>query len=292
MGRGAPIVGVHDVDGDNWPGGIRLDIALEIGPLKVAWYGIFISLAVIAAVAVASLEAKRRGHSTDHLLNMLLLVLPLGIIGARVYHVIDQWGFYSQNPGLIIGGRGLGIFGAVIGGAVGLIVYTKWKRLSTLTWLDICAPGLIIAQAIGRWGNFFNQELYGYPTDLPWGVYIDPAHRIAGFEMYEHFHPLFLYESALNLVGFALLLITARKFGKRLLPGELFVGYVVYYGVVRFVLEGFKIDVWQLGGVPTARWLTLIAIIVAITLTVIRRRRHSATPEQEHTTSSPPEQGA
>jgi phosphatidylglycerol:prolipoprotein diacylglycerol transferase len=252
-----------------------MDIAFQIGPLRVAWYGIFISLAVVGAVAIASLEARRKGESTDHILNMLLLLLPLGIIGARVYHVIDQWAFYSQNPGLIIGGRGLGIFGAVMGGAVGLIIYTRWKRLSTLTWLDICAPGLIAAQAIGRWGNFFNQELYGYPTDLPWGIYIDPAHRLAGFQMYEHFHPLFLYESLLNLVGLGLILFAGRRFGKRLLPGELFIGYVIYYGVVRFVLEGFKIEVWTLGGFPTARWITLVAVLLAVALTIVRRLRQS-----------------
>jgi phosphatidylglycerol---prolipoprotein diacylglyceryl transferase len=230
-----------------------------------------IALAVAAAVLIASFEARRRGQSVDDLLNMLLLILPLGIVGARLYHVIDQWAYYSQNPSQIIGGRGLGIFGAVIGGAIGLIIYTRWKKLSTLTWLDIVAPGLILAQAIGRWGNFFNQELYGYPTNLPWGIYIDPAHRLPGFENYTHFHPLFLYESLLNLIGFGLLMYVGRKYGKRLLPGELFVGYVIYYGIVRFILEGFKIEVWKLGGFPTARWVVIVAIVVALGATVARR---------------------
>jgi len=251
------------------------EIAFKIGPIQVAWYGIFIAMAVAAAVTVASFEARRRGESVDHLLNMLLLILPLGIVGARLYHVIDQWSYYSQNPGLIIGGRGLGIYGAVIGGAVGLIVYTKWKRLSTLRWLDIVAPGLILAQAIGRWGNFFNQELYGYPTNLPWAVYIDPAHRLPGFESYSHFQPLFLYESLLNLLGFGILLYVSRKYGKRLLPGELFIGYVIYYGIVRFILEGFKIDVWKLAGFPTARWIALLGIAVCIIILVVRRVHHS-----------------
>lgn len=146
-----------------------MDIAFQIGPVRVAWYGILIAAAVAAAVGIAAIEARRKNESVDDLLNMLLLILPLGIIGARLYHVIDQWNaIYSKDPMQIIGGRGLGIFGAVIGGAIGLIIYTRWKKLSTLKWLDIVAPGLILAQAIGRWGNFFNQELYGYPTDLPW----------------------------------------------------------------------------------------------------------------------------
>jgi len=252
-----------------------MEIAFKIGPLQVAWYGIFIAVAVAAAVGVASIEARRKGESVDHLLNMLLLILPLGIVGARLYHVIDQWGYYSQHLGAIIGGRGLGIYGAVIGGAIGLIIYTKWKKLSTLGWLDITAPGLILAQAIGRWGNFFNQELYGYPTDLPWGVYIEPAYRLPGFESYSHFHPLFLYESLLNLVGFGLLMFIGRRYVKRLLPGELFIGYVIYYGIVRFVLEGFKIEVWRLAGFPTARWIALIAMVACVIIVVVRRRRAS-----------------
>jgi phosphatidylglycerol---prolipoprotein diacylglyceryl transferase len=248
-----------------------LEIAFSIGPIQVAWYGIFISVGVIAAVIIASIEARRRGESIDHLINMLILILPLGIIGARMYHVIDQWQYYSQNPGEIIGGRGLGIYGAVIGGAIGLIIYTKWKKLSTLRWLDIVAPGLILAQAIGRWGNFFNQELYGYPTNLPWGIYIDPEHRLPGYEAYTHFHPLFLYESLLNIVGFGLLMFIGRRYGKKLLNGEIFGLYIIYYGIVRFILEGYKIDVWKLAGFPTARWISGIAIIIVIAIIIIRR---------------------
>jgi phosphatidylglycerol---prolipoprotein diacylglyceryl transferase len=249
-----------------------LEIAFQIGPVKVAWYGICIAAAVAAAVGIASMEARRKKESVDHLLNMLLLVLPLGIIGARLYHVIDQWSaVYSRDPMQIIGGRGLGIFGAVIGGAVGLIIYTKWKKLSTLTWLDIVAPGLILAQAIGRWGNFFNQELYGYPTELPWGIYIDPAHRIPGFQNYDRFHPLFFYESVLNIIGFGLLMLIGRRYARRLLPGELFAGYVIYYGVVRFFLEGFKPEVWRIAGFPTAQWIAIITVAAALAITVLRR---------------------
>lgn len=135
---------------------------------------------VLACLIVAYFEVKRRGEPLHHLLNMALIVIPLGVIGARLYNVIDQWDYYSQNPSAIFGLAGLGIYGAVIGGAIGVIIYTKWRKISTLRWLDIIAPGLILAQAIGRWGNFFNQELYGYPTNLPWAIYIDPAHRLPG----------------------------------------------------------------------------------------------------------------
>ncbi len=252
-----------------------MGIAFEIGPIKVAWYGIFISIGVLAAVLIASREAKRRGESVDHLINSLFLILPLGIIGARLYHVIDEWSYYAQFPAEIIGGRGLGIYGAVIGGAIGLIIYTNWKKLNTLRWLDIAAPGLILAQAIGRWGNYFNQELFGYPTDLPWGVYINPENRPDQFVSYEKFHPLFLYESLLNLTGFILLLYVGRKYKHKLLNGEIFGIYIIYYGIIRIILEGFRYDVWRLAGIPTAHWISGLAIVAVVIITVYRRHRKS-----------------
>ena len=159
-----------------------MDIAFYLGTLAIHWYGILIALAVITAISIAIIEAKRRGQYAEQVFNLALIVIPLGAIGARLYHVIDEWEYYIHNPALIIGGQGLGIFGAIIGGTIGLIVYTKWRKLNTLRWLDITAPGLLLAQAIGRWGNFFNQELYGYPTDLPWALYIDPNHRLSNVE--------------------------------------------------------------------------------------------------------------
>ena len=249
-------------------------VAISIGGLTVGWYGIMITIGVLSALGIALIETKRRGEPAEHIINMALFAIPLGIIGARLYHVIDQWEYYIQNPGLIIGGRGLGIFGAIIGGVLGLIIYTWWKKLNTLRWLDIVAPGLILAQAIGRWGNFFNQELYGYPTDLPWAIYIDPAHRLPGYENYTHFHPLFLYESLWNLLGFAMLMLLGRKLRSRLRDGDIFFLYLIHYSIGRFFLEGLKLDVWTLGGIPTARWITSLAVVVAIIVMVIRHHKH------------------
>jgi phosphatidylglycerol:prolipoprotein diacylglycerol transferase len=250
------------------------EVAFRIGGLTVGWYGIMIAIGVLAALGIALIETKRRGEHTGHIINMALLAIPLGAIGARLYHVIDRWEYYIRNPGLIIGGRGLGIFGAIIGGALGLIIYTWWKKLNTLRWLDIVTPGLLLAQAIGRWGNFFNQELYGYPTDLPWAIYIDPAHRLPGYENYTHFHPLFLYESLWNLLGFAILMLLGRKLRSRLRDGDIFFLYVIHYSIGRFFLEGLKLDVWTLGGIPTARWITGLAVVAAIMVMVIRHRKH------------------
>jgi phosphatidylglycerol:prolipoprotein diacylglycerol transferase len=250
-----------------------MDVAFQLGPLTISWYGILITLGVISTILVAITEAKRRGEPWEEVLNMALIVVPMGIIGSRLYHVIDEWSFYSQNPVLIIGGRGLGIFGAVIGGAIGLIIYTKWKKLKSLLWMDIVAPGLILAQAIGRWGNFFNQELYGYPTDLPWAIYIDPIHRLPGFAAYSHFHPMFLYESLWNLLGCFLLLFLARKLKTHLFNGDIFLLYCIYYSIGRIFLEEFKIGVWTVGDFPTASWISSTAIAVSIVIIIYRRYR-------------------
>lgn len=253
-----------------------MEAAFQLGPFTIRWYGILITVAIAAAVFLASKEAKRRGENSEHIFGMVLFAIPLGFIGARLYHVIHMWDFYSQNPALIFGASGLGIFGAIVGGALGVYIYTKWKNLSILRWLDICAPALILGQAIGRWGNFFNQELYGYPTDLPWAIYIDPVHRLSGYETFSHFHPLFLYESLWNFLACFLLLFAARKLGHRLLNGDIFLTYIIYYSVGRFFLEGLKIDVWTIAGVPTARWICSIAIVASIAVMIYRRHRFAS----------------
>jgi phosphatidylglycerol:prolipoprotein diacylglycerol transferase len=250
-----------------------MGIAFSIGSLDIRWYGILMVVGILSALLLSRVEAKRRGENPDHLFTGMLLVVPLGFIGARAYHVIDQWSYYSQNPGEIIGGAGLGIFGAVIGGAIAGIIYTKWRKLNTLRWFDICAPGLILAQAIGRWGNYFNQEVYGKPTDLPWAIFINPENRIAGYSSYEQYHPLFFYESMLNLIGCIMLLIVGRRYKERLLDGEIFIIYVIYYSTIRFSLEWLRIEYWTIAGFPTACWVSLIAIVVSIAIIIYRRKR-------------------
>lgn len=248
-------------------------IAFTIGNITVGWYGILISTGILAAAGISLLQVKRYGESPDNVLNLLLFIIPMGLIGARLYHVIDRWDYYMQNPALIIGGQGLGIFGAIFGGIIGLVLFTRWKKLSALRWLDIVAPGLILAQAIGRWGNYFNQELYGYPSQLPWAIAIDPSNRLPGFEGYTHFHPLFLYESLWNLLGFCILMAASRKFTGFLRKGDIFFIYCIHYGIGRFFLEGMKPDVWVLGGIPTARWITGAAVILMVCIVVIRHRK-------------------
>jgi len=248
-------------------------MSIELGPFTIHLYGVMLALGALAALVVAYIEARRRGEDPEQLFTMALIAIPLGVIGARAYHVIDKWDFYAANPGDIIGGAGLGIFGAVAGGALGVIIYTSWKKLNTLRWMDILAPGLILAQGIGRWGNYFNQELYGYPTDLPWGIFIEPANRLPGFEEFTHFHPMFLYESIWNIGGFAMLMTVGRKFKDRLKDGDIALLYFIWYGIGRFILEGFKPEVWAIGGVPTARWIAGALVIIGVGILWSRHRK-------------------
>jgi phosphatidylglycerol---prolipoprotein diacylglyceryl transferase len=259
-------------------------ILVEFGPFAVHWYGLLIVLGALAGAFVAAALARRRGDDPSHIWNMLALCLVLGIVGARLYHVFSTpvggpvgWAYYSEHPLEIIafwhgGLQGFGIYGAVAGGILGIWIYTAATRLPFLRWIDYGSVGLILSQAIGRWGNFFNQELYGPPTSLPWGVYIEPANRLAGLEGFDRFHPLFLYESLLDLLVFGLLLLANRR-AKRLRDGDLFFGYLIGYSFVRFWLEFLRPDAWKVAGIATAQLIALGCMAVAAVALVVRHRR-------------------
>jgi phosphatidylglycerol---prolipoprotein diacylglyceryl transferase len=244
------------------PDGFNIPIPFLNQTFHIYFYGILITLGVIAAAFLAQAEAKRRGMNPEFVWDALFWVVLAGIVGARIWHVLipgseilipDPTTGKLVNP-YFVGGvprildminlrkGGLGIPGAVIGGALALWIYCRQKKISFLAWADITAPGVALAQAIGRWGNFFNQELVGYPTNLPWKMYIDPQHRPAGFTQYDYFQPLFLYESLLNVVSMAILLWLARRFEKWLKPGDIFYLYACFYAVIRFSLEFLRVD--------------------------------------------------
>jgi len=269
-------------------------IAFRLGPFAVHWYGIIIVTAVLVAAYVASLEARRRGQDPDHAWNALLLCLVLGIIGARLYHVFSSprggmmgWNYYRQNPIAIlqIWHGGLGIYGAVAGGILGVYTYARLNNLSFLQWTDIGAPGLILAQAIGRWGNFINQELYGHPTNLPWGITITPPYRIPPYDnltLYPattRFHPAFLYESLWNLLGFLLFMYVARRYSDRVLDGDLFCLYAIWYPVGRIFVEALRPDAWLIRGIPAAQIFAALAIVVSVSAILYRHRRARSAAE-------------
>jgi phosphatidylglycerol:prolipoprotein diacylglycerol transferase len=262
-------------------------IAIQIGPISIHWYGILFAVAAVVAAWLATREARRRGEDPERVWTMLLVAAVGGIIGSRIYHVIHQWEFYSANPALIpqVWNGGLGIPGGVAGGLIVLFAYTRINRLNFLRWIDIGAPAMLLAQAIGRIGNFVNQELFGPPTDLPWGIPIDQDHRVPPWTNLDQypidstfFHPLFAYEAFLNLVGMGVLLWVGRRFARRLYDGDVAMLYFVWYGSVRTILETFRTGNWLVGGIPVAILIGVGAAVFGAAVIIIRHARGWGTP--------------
>lgn len=207
-------------------------------------YGFLIGLGILASASCSAWLVRRRGLNPDLIWNMLWWVMIPAIAGARLYHVADRWGdIYALDPvsSLYIWNGGLGIFGGLLGGILGLWIYYKLRltsyQLPITNYLDIAFFGLPSGQAVGRLGNWFNQEVYGLPTSLPWGIYINPENRLPQYANNSIFHPLFAYEALWNLLGFALMLIS-EKFNRLPLIRRSFAGfYLIWYGVGRFVLD-------------------------------------------------------
>jgi phosphatidylglycerol:prolipoprotein diacylglycerol transferase len=249
--------------------------SFNIGPLTIHFYGIVIMLGVVAASYLAKRVASRSGQDGDQVWDMLIWVLITGIIGARLWHILTPMPsleaqgvttyYYLTHPlaALAIWNGGLGIPGAVAGGVLALWMFTRRRKLPFPVWLDILAPAVALGQAIGRWGNFFNQELYGAPTSLPWAIYIDPQHRLPGFEGQAYYHPTFLYESVWNLGNMALLLWLSRRFKDRLKAGDIFLAYLIVYPLGRFLLEFLRLDSSQLAGINANQALMLVVMVAA-----------------------------
>jgi len=266
---------------------------IKIGPLTLNYYGMIIMIGVIAAAALAYQEAKRRKLDPEIVWDSLPWIVIGGVIGARVWHILTppasmvEQGittmYYLTHPldAIAIWHGGLGIPGAVAGGALALFLYTRKKDLSFLEWADIIAPGLALAQAIGRWGNFVNQEVYGSPSNLPWAIKIDPRHRLPEFMAYETYHPLFLYESIFNLLNMGFLLWLNRKYSQKLKEGDIFLSYLVTYPIFRFFMEFLRLDNSFVGGVNANQTLMLV-IALAAAGTLIWRNRSTFFPGKFH----------
>ena len=246
--------------------------------VPIGWYGVAYVIGLTALLLVSQREAERRGFAPSHIWNAFLVVAAFALIGGRLYHVIDQWGqIYSQDPLLAIlpPYSGLGLYGGVAGAVVGILIYTRWKKLPLRLALDVVIPGTLFAQGIARWGNFFNQELYGPPTDAPWGITIDCAHRVAAYACpvgalptdvpLQGFHPLFFYESSLDIAGGLVALYLSRRFLARLQPGDLAAFWGIWYGAVRTLLEFFREGWnWTVGGIATAQIVGIVVVIIGV----------------------------
>jgi prolipoprotein diacylglyceryl transferase len=254
--------------------------SISIGPLELRAYGLMIALGVLLAVWVAGKRFEAKGIGTaEDMQYIALWAVPAGVIGARLYHVVTDWQKFEDSPldAVKIWEGGLGIWGGVaLGVAVGVWAGRR-RGVPALPGLDAVAPAIALAQAVGRWGNWFNQELFGRPTDLPWGLEIDLRHRPPGYESFETFHPTFLYESLwLVVLALGLLWIDTRR---PLRPGRLFVLYVAGYTAVRFFIEGLRIDEANtIAGLRVNEWTSLIGFVLSAGFLVVDWWRHRGEP--------------
>ncbi len=249
-------------------------IALQIGPLAVRWYGLLIAAGVMLGTTLAHREALRRGQDPDKLLNLIVVVVLSALLGARLYYVLFNWDYYgTQLPRIFaIWEGGLAIHGGLIAGALATVLYCRRAELSVLAAMDIMAPSVAIGQAVGRWGNFFNQEAFGTPTDLPWRLYIDPYHRPPGLKEFEYFHPTFLYESLWDLLVFCVLWWAMRKpLANK--PGALTLAYLGLYSLGRFFVEGLRIDSLMFGSFRAAQLVSLLLVAASGVGLALRLRK-------------------
>jgi phosphatidylglycerol:prolipoprotein diacylglycerol transferase len=240
-------------------------IAFQVGPIVVRWYGILMALAIVVGLWLGHREAKRQGLPADDIISAGQWAILAGLVGARLYEVVFNWDYYGRFPLKILAvwEGGLAIHGGLIAGPlVGAWLAAKWK-LPVLRGLDVAAPSIAIGQAIGRWGNFFNEEAFGAPTNLPWKLYISPEHRPPGFARADFFHPTFLYESLWDL-GVFLLLVAWLRPRLQQHAGALFFSYIGLYSVGRFLIEAVRLDSFWIGPFRVAQLASLLGIAIAL----------------------------
>ena len=237
-------------------------VAFTLFGIDIMWYGILIATGMVLAVLIAIREAKRLKILEDDILNLAMIAIPCGLIGARAYYVIFNSSYYAGNISEILNfrGGGLAIHGGLIGGILAGFIYAKIKKINFFKLADCVVIGVPLAQAIGRWGNFFNQEAHGGPTDLPWGIMVD------GVKV----HPTFLYESIWDFGVFVFLLLFRKK---QKYEGQILVNYIILYSIGRFFIEGLRTDSLMLGPLKMAQVISLACIVVGVILNYILSRK-------------------
>ncbi len=247
----------------NYERGVLMDpIAFTIFGVDIAWYGILISCGILFGIAVATYRAKKEGLYSDVIVDLALLAVPAAIVGARAYYVIFSWDYYSKNINQILNIRqgGLAIHGGIIAGVFVGYLFCRYKKIDFWTLADVVAPSIILGQAIGRWGNFANQEAHGGPTDLPWGIVID------GVKV----HPTFLYESIWNFGVFCFLLYYSKK---KKYNGQIFILYIILYSIARFFIEGLRTDSLMFGPFRVAQLISIGSILGALIIGSVLRKK-------------------
>lgn len=241
-------------------------ILLELGPVSIYWYSVIILIAILVASYVFFKEAKKKNYDDKFYTNLIFYGIIFGIIGARVYYVLFNLDYYLSNPFQIIAvwNGGLAIHGGIIAGLIWFIYYCKKHKKNIFRVLDMAAPALIIGQAIGRWGNFFNSEAHGtivtkeYLESLHIPDFIINGMYIKG----NYYHPTFLYESFFNLIGFIILIVLSKK--KNLKNGQIFGTYLIYYSILRFIIESLRTDSLMIGNIKVAELISVFLFILGI----------------------------
>lgn len=242
-------------------------VAFSLFGVPVYAYGLIIALGLVLAFVYASREAKRTGISDNDFFNMFIIGLPVAVVCARIYYVVFSWDYYKYNLSEIfnIRGGGIAIYGAVIGAALVVLIYCRAKKISIGKVLDVLAVSLLIGQAVGRWGNFVNGEAFGESCSLPWAMTVVRGGRTVA----ELAHPTFLYESLWNALGILVLILYKRK---KAFEGEVFCGYMIWYGIGRLFIEGLRTDSLYLGSIRVSQLLSLVLIVAGIIIILKNRK--------------------
>jgi phosphatidylglycerol---prolipoprotein diacylglyceryl transferase len=257
----------------------------DIGPITIHYYGIILMLGAVAGAWLADRQARQRNMDPEIIWDALIWVIIGGIIGARLWHIFTPppsmqaqgltTSYYLTHPLdiLTVWKGGLGIPGAVIGGGIALYWFSRRRKISFTILADIAAPSLALGQAIGRWGNFVNQEVYGKPSNLPWAITIDPAFRLPQYVDIARYHPVFLYESLYSLFNMIFLLWMGRRYKDRLLPGDIFLSYLIVYPIGRFFLEFLRLDSAMVGGINANQTFMVLVALTSAALLFWRHRK-------------------
>lgn len=275
IGAGIVVLVLFLLFGLVFPGRVILPASFPIGPVSIRFYGIFLGLAMLAGYRLALSRLAAYKLDRDQVDNLLLAAVVGGFIGARLYHVFSEWSYYWAHPQLIpaIWHGGLSIFGAVLGGLLTTVIYIRYfdRSMNLSRILDWLVPSLALGQAIGRFGNLFNYEAYGYPTQLPWKMFVPPPFRLAPYELSVYFHPLFLYEA----LGSLLIAWSLLKFNPKAPPGQLFALWLFLYNGMRFFLEMLRIDSVLVGGVKLNMIISFLLAIIGLSIFIKLQHAHS-----------------
>ncbi|MEK9132729.1 MAG: prolipoprotein diacylglyceryl transferase [Patescibacteria group bacterium] len=255
-------------------------IAIQIGSLQIHWYGILIGVGIVLCYLYVLAEAKRRKVDVKHIDNMAFWMVLCGVIGARLYFVLFNLPHFMANPleSFMMWKGGLAIHGALIGGAIPFFIYILRHKIPWLLYADIIMPGILFAQALGRWGNFFNNEAFGAPTELPWKLFIPPYARPEDLAGYSYFHPTFLYESLWNFIGVLILITLTRKIfhaNSTKPAGIIFCAYLIWYGAGRFFIESLRMDSLYLGSFKAAQAVSFLMFFGGVIGLIFWVRKHS-----------------